>query len=106
MAEKGSFPNVYIYEYPSLKLYRILRKGTEKTYSNADFSKSGHMIATVGGYPDFLLCVWDWKQEQIQLKTKAFSQEVFRSCFSEYQDDILISSGTGHIRLVFISPLM
>lgn len=28
VAEMGVFPNIYIYEYPSLKLYRILRKGT------------------------------------------------------------------------------
>ena len=28
VAEKGINPNVYIYEYPSLKLYRILRNGT------------------------------------------------------------------------------
>jgi cilia- and flagella-associated protein 44 len=63
VCEKGDSPNVYIYEYPSLKLYRILRKGTERSYSNADFSQSGSMLATVGSYPDYLLCVWDWKQE-------------------------------------------
>ena len=73
MCEKGNSPNVYLYEYPSLKLYRILRKGTEQSYSNADFSSTGAKLATVGSYPDFLLVIWDWKQEQIQLKTKAFS---------------------------------
>ena len=29
VAEKGNLPNIYIYEYPSLRLYRILKKGTE-----------------------------------------------------------------------------
>lgn len=29
VGEKGTMPNIYIYEYPSLKLYRILKKGTE-----------------------------------------------------------------------------
>ena len=33
VGEKGDHPNVYIYEYPSCKLYRILRKGTEKMFS-------------------------------------------------------------------------
>jgi hypothetical protein len=47
VAEKGNFPNVYIYEYPSLKLYRILRKGTEKSYSNVSFSFSGERFASV-----------------------------------------------------------
>lgn len=41
VCEKGSFPNVYIYEFPSLKLYRVLRKGTERSYSNSVFSTKG-----------------------------------------------------------------
>ena len=28
VAEKGVWPKIYIYEYPSLKLYRIMRRGT------------------------------------------------------------------------------
>lgn len=28
VAEKGNWPNIFIYEYPSLKLYRVIRKGT------------------------------------------------------------------------------
>ena len=28
VAEKGIWPNIYIFEYPSLKLYRILKRGT------------------------------------------------------------------------------
>jgi WD40 repeat protein len=65
VAEKGSNPNIYIYSYPSMKLYRILRKGTERSYSNIAFSTSGQQFASVGSYPDYLLCVWDWKQECI-----------------------------------------
>ena len=63
ICEKGDSPNVYIYSYPDLKLYRILRKGTERSYSNADFSMTGSMLATVGSFPDYLLCIWDWKQQ-------------------------------------------
>jgi len=37
VAEKGVSPNINIYEYPSLRLYRILRGGTERSYSCADF---------------------------------------------------------------------
>ncbi len=48
VAEMGVFPNIYIYEYPSLKLYRILRKGTEKSYSSINFSGSGDLFASVG----------------------------------------------------------
>lgn len=58
VAEMGNFPNIYIYEYPSLKLYRILRKGTERAYSSVNFSGSGDTLASVGSDPDFLLTVW------------------------------------------------
>ena len=37
IAEKGDGPNINIFEYPSLKLYRILRGGTERAYSYVDF---------------------------------------------------------------------
>lgn len=37
VGEKGNMPDVNIYEYPSLKLYRVLRKGTQKGYSYLDF---------------------------------------------------------------------
>ena len=31
VGEKGNCPNINIFEYPSLKLYRMLRAGTEKS---------------------------------------------------------------------------
>jgi len=98
VAEKGSSPNIYIYEYPSLKLYRVLRKGTTNYYSSLDFSPSGERLASVGGDPDYQLTIWDWRQEKLLLKAKAFSQEVFKCTFSPYGDYSLITSGTGHIR--------
>lgn len=52
MAEKGTFPNVYIYD-ASHRLYRILMKGTERSYSNSCFSKDGDKFATVGSSPDY-----------------------------------------------------
>jgi WD40 repeat protein len=84
VAEMGSSPNIYIYEYPSLKLYRILRKGTERSYSSVNFSGNGEMLASVGSDPDYLLTVWEWRQERLMLKSKAFSQEVYRVSFSHF----------------------
>jgi WD40 repeat protein len=60
VAEKGEWPCIYIYEYPSLKLYRIMRRGTEKAYSHCEFSKNGDMLASVGSDPDYTLTVWNW----------------------------------------------
>jgi WD40 repeat protein len=62
VAEKGNWPNIFIYHYPTLKLYRVISKGTERSYSCLSFSGSGDMLASVGSDPDFLLCVWNWKQ--------------------------------------------
>jgi WD40 repeat protein len=98
VGEVGVKPNVYVYEYPSLRIIRILRLGTEKQYSYVQFSHTGDLLATVGGAPDFLLTVWDWRRERVILRTKAFSQEVFRVTFSPVNEGRLLTSGMGHIR--------
>ncbi|XP_060090627.1 cilia- and flagella-associated protein 44 [Heteronotia binoei] len=98
VGEKGWKPNMIIYEYPSLRPYRILRGGTEEAYAFADFNRSGTMIATVGSSPDYMLTVWDWKQEKIVLRSKAFSQDVFKVTFSPENEEQLTTSGSGHIK--------
>ena len=46
VGEKGTDPNIIVYEYPSLRPYRILRKGTEAAYSDLDFSATGAQLAS------------------------------------------------------------
>ena len=98
LGEKGVNPGVYIYETETLKLKRVLVGGTERAYSCGRFSNDGSKLATVGGYPDFWLTVWDWREEAIVLRSKAFSQEVFDVTFSPFFEGQLTTSGTGHIR--------
>ena len=81
-----------------MRLYRILRKGTENLYSHVEFSVSGTKLASIGGNPDYTITVWDWINQRVILKAKAFSQEVYRVSFSPFTDDILFTSGSGHIR--------
>lgn len=95
---KGKNPCIYLYEYPSLRLHRILRGGTERAYSCLAFNKQGNKLASVGAYPDFLLTVWDWPQERMILRNKAFAQDVYNVCFSPNSDGFLTTSGLGHIR--------
>ena len=76
----------------------MLRKGTGRAYSAASFTADGTKLATVGSYPDYMLTVWNWEQEAIILRAKAFSQEVYHVAFSPRFDGSLITSGTGHIR--------
>jgi len=98
VAERGYKPNIYIYSWPDLRVVRILSGGTERSYASINFSPSGTSLASVGGDPDYSLVIWDWASERVVLKTKAFSQEVFRVTFSPYTEGSLITSGQGHIR--------
>ena len=102
----GGAPNVYIYRYsspegggePEVKLVSVLNNGTERGFSDLRFSNDGELLATVGSMPDYLLHIWDWRQEAVTLRAKAFSQEVFNVVFSPRFDGTLYTSGTGHIR--------
>lgn len=102
----------------------MLRGGTELAYSAVSFNgrvsehagaiplspssrlltprppphPQGDLLATVGSYPDFMLTIWDWRNEGTILRSKAFSQEVFNVSFSPNFEGFLTTSGTGHIR--------
>ncbi|KAI9094908.1 WD40-repeat-containing domain protein [Phlyctochytrium arcticum] len=91
-------PNIYMFEYPSLQLYRVLRQGAEKGFSNVCFNTEGDKLASVGMDPDYMLTIWDWKQEKIVLRSKAFSQDVYNVAFSPETDGQLTTAGMGHIK--------
>ncbi|XP_042644979.1 LOW QUALITY PROTEIN: cilia- and flagella-associated protein 44 [Tyto alba] len=98
VGEKGKKPNLIIYDYPSLRPYRILRGGTEEAYVSGDFNDAGTLLASVGSSPDYMLTIWDWKEEKIVLRSKAFSQDVYKVTFSADNEEQLTTSGAGHIR--------
>ncbi|KAI4887997.1 hypothetical protein NFI96_034666, partial [Prochilodus magdalenae] len=98
VAEKGEQPSIIIYEYPSLRPYRILRGGTGQAYSFVDFNHEGTLLASVGSAPDYMLTLWDWRQEQVMLRCKAFSQDIYRVTFSPDNPGQLTTSGSGHIK--------
>ncbi|XP_026153925.1 cilia- and flagella-associated protein 44 isoform X2 [Mastacembelus armatus] len=98
VAEKGNQPNIIVYEYPTLRPYRILRGGTEKAYSFVAFNRDGSLLASLGSAPDYMLTLWNWRQEEVMLSCKAISQEVYRVSFSPYNPGLLTSSGSAHIK--------
>ncbi|CAK0841778.1 unnamed protein product [Prorocentrum cordatum] len=94
----GIPPHVYIYATRSYRLYRILRKGTEKGYASVEFSPHNRThLAALGCAPDYLLSVWDWTNERLLLKCKAYGQDVFSIRWGQFPGT-LVSTGTGHIR--------
>ncbi|VDP90136.1 unnamed protein product [Echinostoma caproni] len=98
LAEKGDLPKVSIYRYPQLDLYRLLSEGTQKEYSSCEFSPDGEMLAVVGSDPDYMLTLWEWRNEQIVLRAKAFSQDIYRVAWSADLAGVLTTAGVGHIR--------
>ncbi|XP_051907853.1 cilia- and flagella-associated protein 44-like [Hippocampus zosterae] len=98
VAEKGKKPILIVFKYPSLQAYRILRDGTDLAFSSVNFNSDGSLLASLGSAPDYMLTVWNWKQEEVMLRCKAISQEVYRVSFSPYNPGLLTSSGSGHIK--------
>ena len=90
-------PHVYIYNNQK-ELYKTLNNGTECMYTACNFSSSGDKLATVGGHPDYMLTVWNWKEECVILRFKAWGSEVFRVTFNSNDDGFLTTSGIGHIK--------
>lgn len=56
------------------------------------------LLASVGGAPDYLLALWDWRSGAEVLRCKAFSQEVYGVRFSPASAGSLVTYGLGHIR--------
>ncbi|CAH8587804.1 unnamed protein product [Schistosoma curassoni] len=98
LAEKGIIPNVCIYQYPDIKLYRILKEGTQTAYTACQFSPDGELLATVGSDPDYTLTLWEWRNEQIVLRSKAFSQDIYHIAWSNDLYGLLTTVGIGHIK--------
>ncbi|XP_047450452.1 cilia- and flagella-associated protein 44-like [Mugil cephalus] len=98
VAEKGNQPNIIVYEYPSLRPYRILRGGAERVYSFVNFNPDGNLLASVCNAHHYMLTLWDWKQEEVMLRYQGISPVVYRVSFSPYNPALLTSSGSRHIK--------
>ncbi|KAL8608968.1 hypothetical protein ACOMHN_062851 [Nucella lapillus] len=97
--EKGTKPDINIFGYPSCRLRKILKNGTEKEYVSMMFDPiSGDLLASLGGEPDYNLTIWHWQKEVPLLRRKAFSQDVYKVAFSDDLFGCLVTSGLGHIR--------
>lgn len=96
-------PLIYILQSQTMRVYRILRDGTSRQFTDLAFSHNGNKLASVGGDPDYLLTVWDWRNEKIELRSKAFSQDVYKVAFSPESEDVIITAGMAHIRFWTLS---
>ena len=70
VGETGFKPNIYIYDYPGLKISKVLAGGAARSFSCMCFSHGGHKLATVSSAPDFMLTIWSWFDERMLLHSK------------------------------------
>ncbi|CAL8109223.1 unnamed protein product [Orchesella dallaii] len=98
VGEKGANPVIVVYTWPSVSVYRILRRGTLKGYSFLNFSSEGDILCSQGMDPDYMLTIWDWEKEKVLLRCKAFANDVYRVTFSPTNHGDLTTCGVGHIR--------
>ncbi|CCW64289.1 unnamed protein product [Phytomonas sp. EM1] len=91
-------PRLLAYEWPSRKHVFSFEGGCLKGYAACAFNKAGTRIATVGSSPDYTLSIWDWSQQSMILRSKCFGAEVDTVRFSPFDDALLVTGGSGHIK--------
>ncbi|TPX37653.1 hypothetical protein SmJEL517_g00774 [Synchytrium microbalum] len=90
-------PRIYLLEYPSLDVRRVLTGGAVRGYSAICFDSTGERLASVATDPDYTLTIWDWQREMVVLRSKAFAQDVANVAFAPSSNQ-LTTSGSGHIK--------
>ena len=96
-------PKILLYSWPEVKLIGELEGASEKTVSYLTFaplssSNSVDLLASVSSAPDFMLTLWNWQEEKIVLRNKAYGQDTYKVTFSPYIEGQLCSAGVGHIK--------
>ena len=98
IGEKGDNPDIVVFSYPEMAITKVMQGGAEMGYASLHFSLDGEKLASLGMAPDYLLTVWDWQNERVVLRSKAFGQDIFRVRFSLHDAGRLTTCGSGHIR--------
>ncbi|XP_058840327.1 cilia- and flagella-associated protein 44-like, partial [Topomyia yanbarensis] len=82
VGENGSNPPIIIYQYPEMVVVNILKNGTAQAYSRVDYNADGELLVSQGCDPDYMLTVWNWRDGEIILRCKSFSNDVINVMFS------------------------
>lgn len=79
-----------------MNIEAMCENGTERSFAYIDYSSDGEQMVSQGGFPDFMLTLWDWKNGAVILRTRSFQNNVYKVLFSEISGQ-LTSCGIGHI---------
>eukprot|EP00759_Apiculatamorpha_spiralis_P046826 PhF_6_TR42944/c0_g1_i1/m.65261 len=91
-------PRVLVYHNPSRKLTNTLKGGAVQGFTTCSFNVNGDKLVTVAMEPDYVITIWNWKEQLILLRNKAFGNDVFRVSFNPLNEGILTTTGVGHIK--------
>ncbi|RKP03307.1 hypothetical protein CXG81DRAFT_24082 [Caulochytrium protostelioides] len=104
-------PLIYVYRYPEMVLFRVLEGGSATGFACLAFSPApregspsgqehepGAVLASIGIAPGYLLTLWNWRDQKITLRSKAFSQDVYNFAFAPDDPTQIVTSGVGHIK--------
>lgn len=86
-----------------MTIVSVCRNGTLRNYSYVDYTSDGETMVSQGCNPDYMITVWDWKNQHVILKCKSFQSDVFSAKFSIYDYGQLATSGQNHIKFWTIS---
>ena len=67
---KGAKPPILVYSYPDLKCRNVLQGGAENGFAHVEFSSDGKLLASLSSTPDYMLTLWNWKDQSIVLRCK------------------------------------
>lgn len=101
--EDNTQPVITIYSWPEVEKIGELVGASEKavafmTFSPVTKTRTGDLLASVGSSPDFMLTLWNWQEQKIVLRSKAYGQDVYSVAFNPHIEGQLCSSGVGHIK--------
>lgn len=95
---RPSDPQVCAYSWPKKELIHCFKGGATIGFCASCFDAEGSRMATVGSFPDFTLVIWDWIHRNMILRCKCFGSDISTVRFSGYDNSLLVTSGSGHIK--------
>ncbi|XP_037958404.1 cilia- and flagella-associated protein 44 [Teleopsis dalmanni] len=98
VAENGSRPIIFIYEYPSHKIRITLIDAAKSCFTCGAYHPNGEIFASQAGYPDFMLTIWRWQKAEIVLRAKSFQSDILCVHFSLYNPIMIVTAGVSHIK--------
>ncbi|KAL0230189.1 hypothetical protein PCE1_003751 [Barthelona sp. PCE] len=99
IGERGAFPVIRVFSLETKEELAVLEGGAEKCYAALAFNIDSTQIVSCSGFPDYSLNVWNWRDQELLLRNRAFSQPIYDLSFSKVTTTKLFTCGAGHWKI-------